>query len=259
VVRSLPEGAVADFPLTRPGEDRNWKMAERFAAQAMAGWRPALNVFTSRMPAWYYTLNSRQLGTSAPKSAAALMGELRLRGVRYVILHKDQVQPEQLRAWREARSGDGRLCGQVTYDGPEATVLDLCEGPSEARLPAVWAACEGGAAAAPSDGGVVEIASSADGVATFVPTMPLRPGKYRVRFEVQGEPAAQVHCGVVAPSRQDAKSEEARLLENSDSRALDVLFAVPRQAGPEQRTEFRIAKKGPGRVVIRGVTITPAD
>jgi hypothetical protein len=259
VVRSLPEGAVADFPLTRPGEDRNWKMAERFAAQAMAGWRPTLNVFTSRMPGWYYTLNSRQLDTTAPESAAALMGELRLRGVRYVILHKDQTLPEQLRAWCEARSGDGRPCGRVAYDGPEATVLDLWDGRSEARLPAVWAACEGGAAVAPAAGGAVEIASTAEGVVTFTPTMPLRPGRYRVRFEVEGGAEAQVRCGVVAPSVQDTKTEEARLLEGSAGRAMDVLFAVPRRIGPEQGPEFRVAKKGPGRVVIHGVTITPVD
>jgi hypothetical protein len=261
VVRSLPPGAVADFPLTRPGETRNWTMAERFAAVAAAGWRPALNAFTSRMPEWYYTLNARQLEADTPEKAAALMGELRLRGIRYVILHKDQTPPQRVGIWRAARCSAGRPWGRLAYDGPEAVLFDLDGAPREVRLPGAWAACQG--TAAPRNGrrgSVVDMAGGGDGCAAFRPTMPLRPGRYRAVFEVHGESPAAVECAVVplAPAGSSAAAV-THLPDLTGRQQCAIAFEVPQESGPEPQLEFRVTKSGGGRVVVEGVSVTAGD
>jgi hypothetical protein len=269
VIDPLPPGPIADFPLTRPGETRNWTMAERFAASAATGWRPFLNVFTSRMPEWYYTLNARQLATNSAEQAGALMGELRLRGIRYVVLHKDQTPPEQLRLWQEAECRSGKPWTHMAYDGPEATVLDIAQAPPEARLPAVWSVCQGSGALASCSrsreaGGavqatVVELSSSEDGAAVFRPTIPLRPGRYRVFFEVQQEATAQVHFEIrqILPGRATVgHSASPEILR---SREHELVFEVPHDPGPEPELEFRVAKTGAGCVSVHCVTLTPAD
>jgi hypothetical protein len=258
VVGSLPPGAVADFPLTRPGEKRNWTMAERFAGMEAAGWRPALNAFTSKMPEWYYTLNTRQLVADTPEKAAALMGELRLRGIRYCILHKDTTPPQRVDVWRQARNPDGGPCGRLAYDGPEAVVFDLDGGPREARLPVGWAACEGAATLRDGpDGGVVEMAS---GRAGFRPTMPLRPGKYRAVFEVSGESEGAVDCSVVPLTRAGMRAAAKTLIPDPERGGqCSVLFEVPQGSRSEPRFELRVSKTGRGRAVVQGVSISAAE
>jgi hypothetical protein len=259
VVRSLPPGAVADFPLTRPGEARNWTMAERFAAVAAAGWRPALNAFTSRMPQWYYVLNARQLAADTPEEAGALIGELRLRGIRYVILHKDQTPPQRINTWREVVCASGPPLGRLKYDGPEAVILDLAEAPRQARLPAAWAACQGSAAPLRRAGGsVVDMAPGREVYAAFRPIMPLRPGKYRALFQVLGESSAAVTCAVI-PLVSAAPSAVPEIAHLTAGWQCAIPFEVPQGTGPEPQFEFRVAKSGGGRVVVEGVSVTAAE
>jgi hypothetical protein len=260
VVRSLPPGAVADFPFTRPGETHNWKMAERFAAAAAVGWRPALNAFTSRLPEWYYTLNARQLAADTPEEAGALMGELRLRGIRYVILHKDQMPPQRIATWREAVCTSGQPWGRLEYDGPEAVVLDLAEAPREARLIAAWAACQGDAAPVRQAGGsVVDMASGREIYATFRPTMPLRPGKYRATFQLRGESSAAVACAVVPLGVGSGPTAITEIPDLTKGRQCMIPFEVPDKPGPEPQFVFDIAKRGGGRAVVQGVIVTLAE
>src|SRR5207244_2189783 len=159
-------------------------------------WRPVLNRYTSRFPAWSPVLVLRERGLDTPEQAASLLGEFRLRGLRYVVLHRGEM-PERLACWCQARTRFGQTWAPVVHDSPEHLVLDLADGPPELHLPAAWAlSAPQGQLAREADGTLLHVLSAGQGRVGFRPIMPLRPGRYRASFTVEGDSAGVAHCEV---------------------------------------------------------------
>src|SRR5262249_41238856 len=192
-VRALPPGAFVDVPLSQHGVMPYRQMG----AVAEAGWRPTLNHYTSRLPPWYGLMIGRDRDVTTAEQAAALLGQDRLRGLRYVILHKDEMPPEQLRCSREARSQDGHPWGPAVHEDDRHVVLDLDTAEHEMTLPACWAACRcGTAGTVVARTGPVQLPDDATGVVALVPTLPLRPGHYRATFRVEADQGSGGHFEV---------------------------------------------------------------
>jgi hypothetical protein len=242
VVRNLPEGPYVDFPLNvlrRPPS--NAVFGQRLQGLRAAGWRPTLNLFTGKEPDWLRDLLQRQVEARTQQQAAALMGELRLRGIRYVILHKKEMRPESVPAWRTARTTGSRPWTQAVYEDPEHLVLDLHEAPAEAHLTA--------------DPSPLTPSSFA-----LRPTMPLRPGRYRASFDVQTDSGRSGTCEV---ARLEPETRPLPLLlaqtpiaGPGGRRSLTLEFTVPKEPGPEPVLEFRVIKAGPGALRFYGLTLT---
>jgi hypothetical protein len=263
VVRELPPGAVATLPFTGDaGEPYD------VAGAIAAGWRPTLSVYTSRVPSWLPTLRARACSLSNPEQAAALMGEMHLRGIRFVILDRALASSAQIRCWRQARTSDSRTWGESIYEDEQNLILDMGAIRAEACLPVDWAS----ATAKPNEvcrgrGNAGDGYFTGPGAVTFEPTMPLRPGRYEATFELQADRATEGVCEVTRifldsrdPPQPDWRRPPVTLARaplQGENRTLT--FTVPEEKGPEPIFQFRIVHKGNGSLRVHRVRITPVE
>jgi hypothetical protein len=265
VVQNLPPGPIADFPLGSPAGGVSCQVfADRAACACVAGFRPTLNTYTTKTPAWYFPLMARQVLASSPEQAASLLGELRLRGIRYVLLHKTEMPPERLACWYLARTQDGQPRGRVVHDDDQTVILDLQDATPELHLPAAWLwANVPTEQLSLGEQSMAQVPAEAEGRLVLRPVMPLQPGRYRATFDVEADEPGVGRCEVVRmpgadplhPGTPAAQGE----VPGSDGGTVALEFTIPRTAGPEPLFDFRIIKSGSGALRLRGVTITPAS
>jgi hypothetical protein len=229
----------------------------------VAGFRPTLNVYTSKMPSWLRELTMRQVLASSPEQAASLLGEVRLRGIRYVLIHKQEMPPGRTECWYRARTQDGRPWGRVVHDDEHTVVFDLQDTTPEVHLPAAWLwASMPAEQLSPGEQSLAQFQPAAQGRLVLRPVMPLQPGVYRATFDVEADDAGVGRCEVAhvvgadpyQPGTLAAQGEVPGL----GGRTVTLEFTVPRKPGPEPLFDFRIIKSGKGALRMRGVTITPA-
>jgi hypothetical protein len=267
VVAALPPGAMAVIPLGGRNGD-----PYPVAQAAAAGWRPVLNLYSGRMPAWWETLAERQDQARTQEEAAGLMGEMRLRGIRYLIFDKEVLTPDRFNCWFAARTCEDRPWGKTVFDDERYRILDLSETEPELCLPADWASVQGSADPVCRKGtNAVECNAQSLGTLTFKPVMPLRPGRYAALFEVQAESGQVGHCQVVRvfshpddprqldPARPAVVLVESPLPEQGTYPPVRLEFFVAEEAGPEMMLEFRVVKKGKGKLCVNRVMLTPAQ
>jgi hypothetical protein len=200
------------------------------------------------------------------------MGEFRLRGIRYLILDKRILRPNQWQIWCRARTHDGRPWGQVVHEDESSRVVDLEATPAEACLVVDWASasakagevCRGttnaGAGCVPPHGAV-----------TFEPCMPLRPGRYQATFDLQADSTAEGLCEITRlffDPRRDLELDWERpsvTLVSAPLRGQDrdhpvrLEFTVPEEAGLEPVLQFRVVHAGGGSLRVRRVLISPME
>jgi hypothetical protein len=264
-VRHLPDGAIADFPLGTPdGRLSSLVMADRSASAATAGFRPTLNVYTSKMPAWLREMTARQVLATSPEQAGALLGELRLRGIRYVLLHKPEMPAGRTECWYRARTQDGRPWGRIIHDDEQTVVFDLQDAPAEVHLPAAWLwANMPTEPLSPGEQSAAQVQAGAQGRVVLRPVMPLQPGRYRAAFEVEADGAGVGRCEVVRMPNLDPEQPGTPAAQGEvpgpAGQGVALEFTVPQKPGPEPLFDFRIIKSGKGNLRVRGVTITPAS
>jgi hypothetical protein len=248
VVSGLPAGAYADVPFEIYPGIRPY----RVAGAAAAGWRPTLSVFTSREPSWVIPLGLGTLEVATPEQAASFLGEFRLRGIRYVILHKDRLPPDRLDCWSRARARAGEPWGRVVFDDEHHRILDLHASPPEVYLPR-----------ARSEVGEVPGQPTQGRATTFRPYLPLLPGHYQAEFDVQtggGEVAA--HCEVCRLRRGTVAAWDPICqapLRGGVCSPVRLEFEVPDGGGPEPVLGFRVVRGGPRVVRVRGVKVVRAE
>jgi hypothetical protein len=260
VVRNLPQGAIACVPFGEPAWD-TYAVAGAMAADYL----PTLNVYTSRAPFWLPALVARMQKPRSSAQAADLMGEMRLRGIRYLILDKHEVSAKVKRAWCRARTSDGQLRAQTVYEDQFNQILDLDAAPPEACLALDWASAShdctevvrGKANAA--NGFVI-----GSGAITLEPTLPLRPGGYEATFEYKTDRDPEGFCEITRifldkqelPDRQRSPIILARAPLQGRNQRLN--FTVPEEKGPEPILQFRVVQNGNGRMRVHQVRIAPA-
>jgi hypothetical protein len=258
VVGGLPPGPIASVPF------RDYDPYSVAGAIA-AGWRPTLNVYTGRLPHWFPALRTRTQTLSSPAQAAQLMGEMRLRDIRYLILDKTMLPAEGVRAWSKGETSDGRLKARIVYDDPTSAILDLNAAPPEACLVPEWAS-----ASSKPDEMVRGKANARDGSIhgsgslSFEPTMPLRPGRYEVTFEYQVDSDQNGRCEIdrlFFDQRHPERLPHAITLASAPLQGRSQLFAfrVPEENGPEPIFQFRVVYKGKKRIRVQRICITPAS
>jgi hypothetical protein len=254
VVRDLPPGPIATIPLG-PGAGDPYPVAGAIAAD----WRPTLNVYTSRVPPWLPTLTARLCQMATPGQAAALMGEMRLRGIRYLILDKPHLNPRALRCWMHARTSAGQVWGQSVYEDDSNLVLDMGLSEAEASLPLDWASACG--RENPGEGYI-----QGCGAVAFEPTMPLRPGNYEANFDMSVDEPALGVCQVnriffdsQEPPQPDWRRRPLTLASAPlKQRGQTLRFVVPQEKGPEPILQFRVVHEGNGTLRVRQVLVTLA-
>jgi hypothetical protein len=240
VVRSLPAGSVADFPLNQAATPpTNTVLGMRLQGAAAAGWRPSFNVFTGREPDWLLPLIKRLSKLTSPKLAAGLIGELRLRRIRYVVVHKDEVSARQLRAWQRACDVDSGPRARAIYEDNRHLVMDLSETACEAQMCARF------------------------GAHMLRPRVPLLPGRYRAICDVQTTGAAG-GCCEVHRRRPEAGPFPVLLARvevtgMQERRPVTLEFMVPVEPGPEPLIEFRAVPHGAGDLYLREVVVVPVS
>jgi hypothetical protein len=260
VMRHLPEGAFVDFPLNGLGEPpSNVVKGQRLQGAMAAGWRPTLNLCSGRDPEWYRGLLERQPQVSSREQAASLMGEWRLRGIRYVLLHKTEMPAKHVRSWVQARTTNGQPWGQIIYEDAGHLILDMESSAVEARLPAAWAACSVGKRVRRGNKSVIQVDAAARGLVAFRPCLPLRPGNYRASFDVQAGGSGHCEVDQLQPETRPLPLvlAIASLPQERCRQLLEVEFTAPNEPGPEPLLEFRLVKTGPAALRVFGVTITP--
>jgi hypothetical protein len=271
VIGKLQPGALVTVPLG-PGTGAGAGDPYPVAGAIAAGWRPTLNVYTGRVPPWWPTLIARAVELRKPEQAASLMGEFRLRGIRYLILDKEELRPDQWQLWCLARTQDHRAWGQVVYEDAANRVVDLEATPPEACLATDWACagdkasevCRGKTSAGPG-------CIPAHGAVTFEPSMPLRPGRYLARFDLQAESAVEGSCEIrrlFFTPEGDFQLDQARppvrlasipLRAEPGEHPIRLEFAVPDEGGPEPVLQFRVIHMNGGTLRVRKVVLTPAE
>jgi hypothetical protein len=237
VVRRLPPGPHIDLPLNGHQEPpSNHIYGQRLQGQAAAGWRPAFNLFSGRVPPWFESLVDREWTITTPEQAACLLGEWRLRGIRWVILHKDELGKDPLRAWLAARNTAGESWASIFYEDDRHLVLDLAKSAPELCLNP------------PSPSLSVR------------PCTPLRPGRYEAIFDlhlVEGAVAAcEVHS-VDLPTNRAKPLFRQEVLGTWEGHYPVISFAIPDKPGPEPILEFRVICSCPKAVRFHRVTIRP--
>jgi hypothetical protein len=253
VVRNLPPGAFAVVPM---GKDEPYTVAGSRAA----GWRPTLNVYTGRMPSWLPTLFARTHLATTPGQAASLLGEMHLRGIRYLILDKTQLTEQSRNAWCEGRTAAGALLARSIYEDAENQILDLEIAPAEACFIPQWASVSGNPGEIVhglDNGGDGYLADA--GTIAFEPTMPLRPGAYEATFDVETDRKSEVSCEVVRifldqqePPRPDHRREPITLARVSMKEGKPLVeFTVLAENGPEPILQFRVVQRGNGRIRVQ--------
>jgi hypothetical protein len=247
VVAALPPGATVTLPL---GTDNPYPVT----GAAAAGWRPTLNIFTGRMPAWWYTLNERAEKIASPIQAAALSGEFRLRGIRFLILNKQLLGTRPLECWSQAQATDGQPFGRIVYNDAEHRIVDLNATRPEARLVPDWPA---NGVSRPEQRQDKTCASCcpvpAGGFVALAPTIPLEPGQYCATFEVQGAGADKALCEVTR-----VLNPNATRTETTGTGKAELTFTVPQEAGPEPLLRFRVVNTAGGPFWVSGVVVKPA-
>jgi hypothetical protein len=263
IVRNLPPGPIATIPFNCDAGD-----PYAVAGSIAAGWRPTLSVYTGRVPSWLPTLRARACALANPEQAAALMGEMQLRGIRFIILDKELYSVAQIRCLCQARTSDGQLWGESIYEDSQNQILDMGAIRLEACLPLDWASasakrnevCRGRGNA--GDGYL-----PGHGAVTFEPTMPLRPGRYEATFNLQFDGAASGVCEITRifldsrdPPQPDWRRPPILLASTSLSAQNPRLtFTVPGEKGPEPILQFRVVHEGNGRLRAHRVRITPVE
>jgi hypothetical protein len=242
VVGRLPPGAYADVPFA-------WNDSFRPAAAIAAGWRPTLAVYTGRVTPWAADLTYRTAKVSTPGQAASLLGEMRMRGIRYVLFHRDELDRRCLTCWLQARTSTGEAWGRIVHEDERNYILDMKRAPPEIRLQA--ASGDGGQSVAPAQAGL-----------SLRPCIPLRPGVYRAAFHLEGgvSPATarcEVHLDLPRPVGYRVFTREAEVGVRRKCQSVQE-FHIPEIPGPEPALLLRVNGSGPGTFRVQAVTITPA-
>jgi hypothetical protein len=275
VIAKLPPGPFVTVPLA--AADAGAGDPYLLIGAVAAGWRPTLNVYTSRVLPWLPTVINRAGNLGLPEQAASLAGEFRLRGIRYLVVDKrlglgKDMKPDPIfyDAWSRPRTSEGRPWGQVVYEDDFKRVLDLQASPPEICLEPSWAH------ASPSpdeiirdkpNGGVGDV--PLHGSLTFEPTMPLQPGRYQVEFDLETDRSVKGSCvirRIFFTADKDWQLDELRppavivtapLLSNSGNHSVHLEFTVPDEEGPEAVFEFRTIHDEGGALRVPRVRITP--
>jgi hypothetical protein len=250
VMANLPAGGMASLPLGGAGGDP-YAVAQAMAARC----HPAVNVYTGKLPFWWATVTSREAGIRNPVEAGGLIGEMRLRGIRYLVLDKRTLPADRLECWRQACTRAGRPWAKSVYENEYNQILDLDEGPLEACLPLTWASN------VPPDGRVPD-----QGSIVFEPSMPLRPGSYCVTFDLEGGNRACGTCAVsrvffdpneplqLDPSRPPVGLASTPVNDLNGQSSTCLSFEVPDEPGPEPVLRFRVSSSG-GTLRVREIVI----
>jgi hypothetical protein len=258
VVGALPPGAIASIPMGLCGGGDPYPLTGAIAA----GCRPSLNIYTGRVPHWWPTLETRVRSLKNPGQTAALIGEMRIRGIRFLIIDKD-IGSAPLSLWCAARTSNGEPWGRAAYEDGSNYILDLDGAPNEATLAPEWSTISLNGENPPrgtENGG--DGCLPVSGTISLEPTMPLRPGRYEAIFDVQAESEGD-RCEIVRVYLDNEDQPKIDMRRNPviiasaalHGQSLRLAFRVPEEKGPEPIFQFHIHHSGNGTMRVRQVRI----
>lgn len=250
ILGRLPPGAYTEIPYA--------PSPFAIAGACAAGWRPTLTVYTGKLPDWWLPFAALIDSVRTPAAAAELLGEIRLRGIRFILFHLDQMKPARLAHWLDAQTSTGQPWGRVVHRDRRNCILDMGDTPPEIELLGAIQPREDQSAQGEIDCRPITLKGQD---LCLSPCMPLRPGRYRATFDLQADETGaaglcEVHLGLSAPAGKQIIARPV-LLGAREFRPVTQSFVVPDQPGPEAWLVLRVVQTSPGTLRVRSIRITP--